>query len=401
LKLIASLRSKTRDAAAFAWKHHPDANQVLAVATIILVVLAYMALKDTEDTLELSERAWVGPADAKIDAVPQEGKEVKATVSVRNTGREPALDFTWDIKPIVATAAELAREQLATEHVEACFRLEPVRRIQVLYPSAGFGSGFDFSNTIPKELIDDHVVDGTYVILVKGCVAYRTFSTVMRKPVMKVFGYVRVSTSEQAINGDSLYAQNSQVTGYAMMKGWEIADIFIEAGVSGSVPLAARPQGQRLLAILKPGDAVVTPKLDRMFRSASDALGTLEEMKEQRISLHMIDLGGDVCGNGISKLVFTILSAVAENERDRIRERIRDVKRHLASQGVYGGGNKPFGYDVVDGRLVPNMAEQKALANMRKLRAAGMSFQKIGEEHGKKAMTVKRILDRAIVNEAL
>ncbi len=218
---------------------------------------------------------------------------------------------------------------------------------------------------------------------------------------MKVFGYVRVSTSEQAINGDSLYAQNSQLTGYAMMKGWEITEIFIEAGVSGSVPLAARPQGQRLLAILKPGDAVVTPKLDRMFRSASDALGTLEEMKEQRISLHMIDLGGDVCGNGISKLVFTILSAVAENERDRIRERIRDVKRHLASQGVYGGGNKPFGYDVVDGRLVPNMAEQKALANMRKLRAAGMSFQKIGEEHGKKAMTVKRILDRAIVNEAL
>ena len=178
MKLIASLRRKTHDAAAFAWKHHPDANQVLAVATIILVVLAYMALKDTEDTLELSERAWVGPADAKIDAVPQEGKEVKATVSVRNTGREPALDFTWDIKPIVATAAELAREQLATEHVEACFRLEPVRRIQVLYPSAGFGSGFDFSNTIPKELIDDHVVDGTYVILVKGCVAYRTFNKV-------------------------------------------------------------------------------------------------------------------------------------------------------------------------------------------------------------------------------
>ena len=57
----------------------------------------------------------------------------------------------------------------------------------------------------------------------------------------------------------------------------------------------------------------------------------------------MIDLGGDVCGNGISKLIFTILSAVAENERDRIRERIRDVKRHLAAQGVYGGGKRPGG----------------------------------------------------------
>lgn len=83
----------------------------------------------------------------------------------------------------------------------------------------------------------------------------------------------------------------------------------------------------------------------------------------------MIDLGGDVCGNGISKLVFTILSAVAENERDRIRERIREVKRLLASQGVYGGGRRPFGYDVVDGKLVPNAEEQAALARMKALRA--------------------------------
>jgi len=91
--------------------------------------------------------------------------------------------------------------------------------------------------------------------------------------------------------------------------------------VSGSVPLADRPEGQRLLATLQPGDTVITAKLDRAFRSAADALGTLEQLKEDKIGLHMIDLGGDVTGNGISKLVFTILSAVAENERDRIRER--------------------------------------------------------------------------------
>jgi DNA invertase Pin-like site-specific DNA recombinase len=101
------------------------------------------------------------------------------------------------------------------------------------------------------------------------------------------------------------------------------------------------------------GDLIVTSRLDRAFRSAADALGTLEELKDQSVGLHMIDLGGDVTGNGISKLLFTILSAVAENERDRIRERIRDVKRHLASQGIYGGGKRPFGYDIVDGRLVP------------------------------------------------
>src|SRR5215204_4038930 len=151
---------------------------------------------------------------------------------------------------------------------------------------------------------------------------------------MKTFGYLRVSTAEQASHGESLVTQKQQVTGYAMMKGWTVDGFFIEAGVSGSVPLAERPEGKRLLAVVKPGDVVVTPKLDRMFRSASDALGTLEEPKDQGIGLHMIDLGGAVCGNGISKLIVTILSAVAENERDRILERIRDVKRHLAARGL-------------------------------------------------------------------
>jgi len=78
--------------------------------------------------------------------------------------------------------------------------------------------------------------------------------------------------------------------------------------------------------VLTVGDVVITPKLDRMFRSALNALAVLGQLKERGVSLHMIDLGGDVTGNGISKLVFTILSAVAEAERDRIRERIRDVK---------------------------------------------------------------------------
>lgn len=59
-----------------------------------------------------------------------------------------------------------------------------------------------------------------------------------------------------------------------------------------------------------------------MFSSAADALNVCDRLKDG-IALHMIDLGGDVTSNGISKLVFTILSAVAEAERDRIRERFR------------------------------------------------------------------------------
>jgi putative DNA-invertase from lambdoid prophage Rac len=218
---------------------------------------------------------------------------------------------------------------------------------------------------------------------------------------MKVFGYCRVSTAEQANSGLSLETQQQQITGYAMMKGWAIAEFFVEAGVSGSVPLADRPEGQRMLAVLQAGDVIITAKLDRAFRSAADALGTLEQLKDDKIGLHMIDLGGDVTGNGISKLVFTILSAVAENERDRIRERVRDAKRHRASQQLYNGGKRPFGYDIVKGELKPNLNEQAALERGRLMKLKEASYRAIAavwaDEFGLSlldAKTVQRILAR-------
>jgi putative DNA-invertase from lambdoid prophage Rac len=214
----------------------------------------------------------------------------------------------------------------------------------------------------------------------------------------KIYGYCRVSTTEQADEGVSLAAQRQQITGYAMMKGWQVAEFFVERGVSGSIPLADRLEGKRLLAAAGKGDVIITAKLDRAFRSAADALAVLEEFKDQGIGLHMIDLGGDVCGNGISKMVFTILAAVAEGERDRIRERIRDAKRHLTAQGVFSGGKRPFGFDLVqDGditRMVPNESEQAAIELMVMMRHDGATLRAIAAKVGMPHKTVARILER-------
>jgi len=212
---------------------------------------------------------------------------------------------------------------------------------------------------------------------------------------MKVYAYIRVSTIEQSSNGQSLDTQRNQVTGYAMMKGWQIDEVFVEAGVSGSIPLADRAEGARLLALVRKGDVILTPKLDRMFRSASDALTTLDVLKSDEVGLHMLDLGGDVTTNGVSKLVFTILSAVAESERDRLRQRITEVKAHLRSKFVYAGGKTPYGFDVVDGKLVENPSEQKALVEIRNMRAAGESYETIGKAIGKDKKSVARILQRS------
>jgi putative DNA-invertase from lambdoid prophage Rac len=196
----------------------------------------------------------------------------------------------------------------------------------------------------------------------------------------RCYGYTRVSTVAQAEDGESLDVQQRQIVGYSLIHSIEIANLFIERGVSGSKPLADRPQGAALLAALRPGDMVITPKLDRMFRSALDALDVLHRFQKAGVGLHMIDLGGDVAGNGISKLVFTILSAVAEAGRDRTRERITEVKRDQWLRGRYLGGIPPFGWQIGEGgALVPVPEQQDALRHMRRMRGQGKSLRDIAE----------------------
>ena len=195
---------------------------------------------------------------------------------------------------------------------------------------------------------------------------------------MAVYGYVRVSTDRQADEGESLGTQQRIIEGCAMMNGLTLDSIFVERGVSGSKPVGDRPEGARLLAVLKAEDVVITPKLDRMFRSALNALDVLGQLKERGVILHIIDLGGDVTGNGISKLVFTILSAVAEAERDRIRERIRDVKADQRKRQRYLGGIVPFGWQISeDGALIEVPEQQRAIQRIVELRRKGLSLRAI------------------------
>jgi putative DNA-invertase from lambdoid prophage Rac len=218
---------------------------------------------------------------------------------------------------------------------------------------------------------------------------------------MATYGYARVSTALQARDGDSLPAQERKIAGHALILGVTVDRIFVERGVSGSKPLGDRPEGAKLLAILKPGDNIITTKLDRMFRSAADALTVHDALKARGVSLHMIDLGGDVTGNGISKLVFTILSAVAEVERDRTRERVLDIIADKRKRGVHVGGQRPTGYSIgEDGKLVPNKAEQQAITRMVKLRAGGLSWRDIAAKVSESGVVVSHETVRRLVTAA-
>jgi DNA invertase Pin-like site-specific DNA recombinase len=161
---------------------------------------------------------------------------------------------------------------------------------------------------------------------------------------MKIaFGYIRVSTFRQA-DGESLDIQRRQIELIAELEGYHHETIFVEAGQSGSKPLAKRPEGAKLLATVKPGDIIIAVKLDRTFRDVADAANTLTRFKKQGIGLYLRDLGGDVTRDAVSELVFGLLSSVAAFERQRIAERISDVKADQRKRSRYLGGDVPFAH---------------------------------------------------------
>lgn len=215
---------------------------------------------------------------------------------------------------------------------------------------------------------------------------------------MAVYGYVRVSTRSQVEDGLSLEAQQRQIEGYGMIHDLNLDCVFIEKAISGGKPIAKRPEGKQLLASVESGDTIICSKLDRMFRSAKDALIVSEELQKMNVSLHLIDLGGDVTGNGVSKMFFTIVASFAEFERDRIAERISDVKSNEKSKGRFLGGSKPFGFQIADdGELIPDKSEQKIINNVVTLRNKGKSLRSIAvavssERIQVSHMTVKRII---------
>lgn len=195
-------------------------------------------------------------------------------------------------------------------------------------------------------------------------------------PKRKAYGYIRVSSDRQANEGDSLDAQRRAIELVCELEGFEMIEVFADPAISGSVPFARRPDGSRLLAAVAAGSVIVGVKLDRVFRDAHDAAGTLKELKKRNIGLYLRDLGGDVTASNVSALVFGLLSNVAEFERSRIAERIADVKKAQRAQSRFLGGDVPLGFKVeIDPATakkvtVPDAAVQN---EARRLKAQGYS----------------------------
>ena len=178
--------------------------------------------------------------------------------------------------------------------------------------------------------------------------------------------YVRVSTEEQATHGNGLDAQLAQLHREAEHHQWTIVETIRDEGQSGKD--LARPGLKRALELIAAGEAdgLAVAKLDRLSRSVIDAGMLADWFDDIDARLVALDLNIDT-KTPSGRMVFSVLSAVAQWERETIAQRTRDGLAALRAKG------KPIGRPAVADR--PELQSRIAL-----MRAQGMTLQAIADQ---------------------
>ena len=184
----------------------------------------------------------------------------------------------------------------------------------------------------------------------------------MKKEKTKVYIYTRVSTAMQ-VDGYSLDAQKARMKAFADFNDFEIVGEYEDAGKSGK-SIEGRAQFAQMMEDIKTGkdgiSYVLVFKLSRFGRNAADVLSTLQVMQDFGINLICVEDGID-SSKDAGKLMISVLSAVAEIERENIRVQTMEGRIQKAREGRWNGGFAPYGYRLMDGRLEINEEEAEAI----------------------------------------
>ena len=179
------------------------------------------------------------------------------------------------------------------------------------------------------------------------------------KKQQKCYIYTRVSTSMQ-VDGYSLDAQKDKLRKYAEYQEMSIVGEYFDEGKSGK-SVEGRPQFKQMLADVESGkdnvDYVLVFKLSRFGRNAADVLSSLQKMQDYGVNLICVEDGID-SSKDVGKLMISVLSAVAEIERENILVQTMEGRRQKAREGRWNGGFAPYGYQLVNGELI--IAEDEA-----------------------------------------
>lgn len=184
----------------------------------------------------------------------------------------------------------------------------------------------------------------------------------------KVYIYTRVSTAMQT-EGYSLDAQRDKILDYAKRNDFVVVGEYSDAGFSGK-NIAGRVQFQKMLNDIETQKDevkyVVVFKLSRFGRNCADILASLQFMQDFGVNLICVEDHLDSSA-GMGKLMISVMSAIAEIERENILEQTMSGRRQKAKEGGWNGGFAPYGYKLENGQLLIEEGEAEVVREIYNL----------------------------------
>ena len=212
---------------------------------------------------------------------------------------------------------------------------------------------------------------------------------------MRAAIYTRVSTPDQAYNGESLNMQKDRLASYAKAQGWEIYKTYEDGGFSGGS--SDRPAFQEMLTDAKQRkfDVVLVYKIDRLSRSILDFHETMKIFQENNISFVSLTQQFDT-SKSTGRLMLNILVDFANFEREINVDRAIDSFLNRFYKGLHSG-QTPYGYIRENGNnLVIHPEQSEVVKKVFSLANQGIASRAIAKEVKLGVDRVKTILDNPV-----
>ena len=203
----------------------------------------------------------------------------------------------------------------------------------------------------------------------------------------QAIGYVRVSTEQQASEGVSLEAQRAKIEHWCKANDYELVNVYVDAGISGK-SMDKRPGLLDALKSLKKGMALVSYSLSRLARSTKDALSIGEAVAKKKADMVSLTEQIDTT-TAAGKMMFQMLSVLAEFERNLVAERTTNALQHKKRTGQKYTNQTPYGFEAIEGRLVQVQQEAEIVAEIQASRTGGNTLQFIADSLNTRGIPTK------------
>lgn len=184
--------------------------------------------------------------------------------------------------------------------------------------------------------------------------------------VISAAGYIRVSTTEQALNGLSIETQMAEIESYAKANNMKLEGFYIDRGITARKSLDKRVDFMRMMSDVKSGKIkhIIVLRLDRFFRNIYD----YHKMMNEYLTPNKCDWSAvkeqysTATTNG--RLMINLRLSIAEQECDTDSDRIKDVFENSVKNGFAITGSQPFGWTIRDRRVVIDEEKREIMNDM-------------------------------------